>query len=112
MQKSPTQVPYILFDYTKGSCEINLRALDHEELDSEFAYDVTRAECTGGRMQLRLMKVVEGEDTRIWSFPLPLSEEFLEELRAIADILPEGTSSEALEDRVRKLINLTDNPTN
>ncbi|KAF8206778.1 hypothetical protein K438DRAFT_1963090 [Mycena galopus ATCC 62051] len=108
IQKHPVKLPYILLDYTDGSCEINLGPLD--ELESELDYETARAVAASGRMQLRLMEVEEGGGTRIWPFSLPEDAEFLQGLKVLSDTLPEYTSLEEVEDRVRELINLTEDP--
>ncbi|KAF8206880.1 hypothetical protein K438DRAFT_1756223 [Mycena galopus ATCC 62051] len=96
MRENPT----IFFDYTEGSCEISVGVL-------EFEYDAMRAVATNGRMQLRLMDVVDGdEDTATWCFPFPVSAEFLRGLKMIADALvcPEELDFEKIEEKVRELL--------
>jgi hypothetical protein len=71
VQENPRTVPYTLFDLTEGGCEIEVGPL--EDLDSEFEYEAARAVTSGGRIELYLVKILEGEGankTRTWPFPM------------------------------------------
>ncbi|KAJ6586006.1 hypothetical protein B0H19DRAFT_1228164 [Mycena capillaripes] len=110
MHKNAGEVPYTIFHFTAGSCEIEFGAL--EDLGSDFDHDVERAATSDGIRQLHLMEVLDGdqEESRTWPFPLRLtSPEFVQGLRAIAETLPQGSTSDELEEfstRIWDLINL------
>ncbi|KAJ6463125.1 hypothetical protein C8R47DRAFT_1225248 [Mycena vitilis] len=109
MRENPAEIPCTMFDYTEGYCAIYL--LSHGELDAEFSADAARAEAWGGRMQLHLVKVVEGEDSsRTWSIPLRSADaELVRGLRSIAESLPSDTTEDDLEQyrpRIQALLDL------
>ncbi|KAJ7670064.1 hypothetical protein DFH06DRAFT_1179916, partial [Mycena polygramma] len=111
MRDNPGEIPCTMFDYTDGYCDISI--LSYTELDLEFSADAARAEAWGGRMQLHLMKVVEGEDSsRTWSIPLRSADaELVRGLRAIAENLPPDTTEEDLEQYRPRIQALLDLPT-
>ncbi|KAJ7603882.1 hypothetical protein DFH06DRAFT_1487964 [Mycena polygramma] len=104
---NPNEFPCTLFDYTNGRCDIDI--LTHKELGSKFSPDAARAEAWGGRMQLHLMKVVAGDESRIWCIPLRSADaELVQGLRSIAATLASDTMEEDLEPylpSIRALIN-------
>ncbi|KAF7357102.1 MYND-type domain-containing protein [Mycena sanguinolenta] len=75
-QKYPEEIPFIMLDFTTGTCEIHVRSSG--DVPSEYVVDMERAASSGGELQLYLMKVLDGtlmesgkrQMTLIWSFPL------------------------------------------
>jgi hypothetical protein len=107
MQENTGEVPYTLFDFAAGGCEIEVGPL--EDVEPEFAFDAEQAAASGGRMQLHLLTFFEGEDEETRPFPLRSADaEFINGLRAIAESLPKSPSPQELEEcfpRVWELIN-------
>jgi hypothetical protein len=69
----------------------------HQELAPEWA-DALRAEASGGRIQLHLMEVLEGRDTRVRAFHLhATSAAVMEGLKSIAITMPPDADLEELE---------------
>ncbi|KAJ6472460.1 hypothetical protein C8R45DRAFT_936353 [Mycena sanguinolenta] len=73
MEQHSNQIPYIMFDFTTGSCEIDVGP--SEDLPSEFAFEIERTVRSGGQIQLHLVKVLDGTHaessvSRIWPFSL------------------------------------------
>ncbi|KAJ6506823.1 hypothetical protein C8R45DRAFT_1176165 [Mycena sanguinolenta] len=88
VRKYPDAAPYVLFDYTEDSCMISVRALD--ELEVEFPYDTARAKASDGRMELHVMRVLEGWSARNWLYLVHSPTDFIAGLSTIADTIPEG----------------------
>ncbi|KAJ6526651.1 hypothetical protein B0H19DRAFT_1196718 [Mycena capillaripes] len=93
MREYPTEVPYTIFNYTEGICDIDVGS--HEDLDTEFAPDAARAAASSGRVQLHLIEILEGESIRSRAFRLySASAGLTAGLRSIAASLPPCTSSD------------------
>ncbi|KAJ7088798.1 hypothetical protein B0H15DRAFT_840812 [Mycena belliarum] len=88
-RSTPGKMPYILFDYTDYTdaelpCTVTIRPAN--ELGPEFSSYISRAEKSGGRLQLHAMKVQTGYDEQpFWMFPLrSATAEITNELKGMA----------------------------
>ncbi|KAF7342925.1 MYND-type domain-containing protein [Mycena sanguinolenta] len=73
MEEHSHQVPYIMFDFTTGSSDIEVGSPG--DVPSEFKFEMERTVRSGGQMQLHLVKVLhrtptESSASRIWPFSL------------------------------------------
>ncbi|KAJ7616365.1 hypothetical protein DFH06DRAFT_1483845 [Mycena polygramma] len=102
-------LPYTLFDYSEGTCEVQTRTC--AELDPSFLEEAVRSAASGGRMQLHLVKVLDGKGSATWSIPLrSASGDVVQGLTAIARAVPpDAVSDEDLElyrPAIQNLLNL------
>ncbi|KAJ7453291.1 hypothetical protein B0H11DRAFT_2071734 [Mycena galericulata] len=98
----PDETPCILFDFTRPACEVTITPADNLDGLANFAAQVR---ASGGRMQLHMMKVVEGDQTRRWIFPLRSST--ADVMEAIQKILRDKPIAGGFEER-RRLIAIGD----
>ncbi|KAJ7174740.1 hypothetical protein C8R46DRAFT_1081667, partial [Mycena filopes] len=95
MHAHPSEIPYILFDYTDGQMEPSFES--HHDAPAAFATEIiAAANRTGGR-RLHLMTVLDGEDSVDWIVPLVGESLTLRwELRMLADSIPPDTDWEEI----------------
>ncbi|KAJ7453499.1 hypothetical protein FB451DRAFT_1185305 [Mycena latifolia] len=84
MRRWPDKTPYILFDYTDPliPCLATIRSVGELERFSSY---ISRAQNSGGRIQLHIVKILDGCEPRLWMIPLhSATGEGLKELKEIA----------------------------
>ncbi|KAJ7652819.1 hypothetical protein DFH06DRAFT_1330913 [Mycena polygramma] len=82
-----TGLPYARFTHAAAKSHMTMGPL--EELDPQFAYDVSRVASSGGCVQLHLMEFFVGRTKQTLRFHLRSSSELLaEKLKSIAESMP------------------------
>ncbi|KAJ7478726.1 hypothetical protein B0H11DRAFT_2028458 [Mycena galericulata] len=94
----PDETPCILFDFTRPDVACDVTISPAGNLDG-FANFAAQVRASGGRMQLHMMKVVEGGQTRRWIFPLRSST--ADVMEALQNILRDKPMAGGFEERRR-----------
>ncbi|KAF7378236.1 MYND-type domain-containing protein [Mycena sanguinolenta] len=76
IRQHPGEVPYTMFAYLRSTCEITIGSLGNA---SDFEFEADRTWRSGGRIQLHLVKILEGtvgqsREFSCWPFPLRVSD--------------------------------------
>ncbi|KAK6980988.1 hypothetical protein R3P38DRAFT_3117026 [Favolaschia claudopus] len=121
MRMAEGQQPFVFFDFMCNPPEISADSVEHsillESLHESGAIPewdclVERARASGGRMQLHLIRVVEGEQKRLWVIPMRSSSDYIDKyLRRCVEIVredPEGGTIGVEEEVERMLANRGD----
>ncbi|KAF7364383.1 hypothetical protein MSAN_01099000 [Mycena sanguinolenta] len=113
----PDAVLLTLFDYTWSPVQITVHSIANspitETLDKmgvEWADFVSRAECSRGRMQLHIIQVSDGINSRLWVIPLRTSSSKVHDaVRELALNLSTDYDNEDLANEISAILEEADN---
>ncbi|KAJ7213069.1 hypothetical protein GGX14DRAFT_696952 [Mycena pura] len=112
MANHPADRFFTLFDYTHnllrisvGSAVNSLISDDLKKAGSEWTDILSRASRSAGRVQLHVIRVSEGSDTRLWVIPLRTnSPQVHNALRQLARSIPAGSKHEDISHEVERIL--------
>ncbi|KAJ6496199.1 hypothetical protein C8R45DRAFT_1132081 [Mycena sanguinolenta] len=116
MAADPDALVLTLFDYTYTTVQISVHSIADSpvtdtlnRMGTEWTDLVSRAKRSRGRMQLHVIKVSEGIDTRLWVTPLRTSSsQVYDAVREVAIKLPLGYDEELLVEAANEVANILD----
>ncbi|KAF7364270.1 MYND-type domain-containing protein [Mycena sanguinolenta] len=116
MAADPDALLFTLFDYTYTPVQISVHPITNSpitdalsRMGTEWTDLVSRAKRSRGRMQLHVIQVSEGIDTRLWVTPLRTSSSVVRDaVRELAMSLPADYDEELLEDAANEVVIILD----
>ncbi|KAJ6459932.1 hypothetical protein C8R45DRAFT_1081294 [Mycena sanguinolenta] len=85
VESGSCEVPAILFDFVTGFCHVEVGVLPDA---SPFDLDGDRARRGGGKIQLHLVKVMDGSQSRMWPFYTHMHFDSVAELETVGKARP------------------------
>ncbi|KAJ7271422.1 hypothetical protein B0H12DRAFT_1303365 [Mycena haematopus] len=112
MAKHPGNLFFTFFDYTHSPVKISvgnsLSLIDPKKVGSEWTKNFSRTSRSRGRIQLHIIRVPEGNDTRLFVIPLRTnSAQIHDALRQLAQSIPTGSKEEDVSDEVEGILKRT-----
>jgi len=112
MANHPADRFFTLFDYTHNLVRISVDSVvnsltsdDLKKAGSEWTDILSRANRSVGRVQLHVIRVSEGSDTRVLVIPLRTnSPQIHDALRRLARSIPAGSKEEDISDEVERIL--------
>ncbi|KAJ7260463.1 hypothetical protein B0H12DRAFT_373949 [Mycena haematopus] len=90
IQTYPGEAPCTVFDFTTGACRVEVVAI-HWFLQSQRGVDANGATSRVARIELHLMKVMQGRKSVVWPFPHCASGKLHQESSSSVDTLDLGS---------------------
>lgn len=103
MRESPSEPLITVIDYTRNDADISVKLLKDEraeDRDSDVLWDehISRAARSGGRMELHLLRILDGNKTRRIMFPQRSESSVLHDglMRIFSDVSEAGDGLEKI----------------